>query len=157
MVTKMSEKEPKPEKAYIQIGNERIELDRDTTSIFLHGERHKAYDHIYIVGDETGEEEEDGVLIFRELVDNFDDFVGKLRGLNFTFIVKVEAAEQDVETYHAYFNRDPLAEPKTYPLNHRQETLIKKLGETMAAMPDDLLYDELTSEHGHPHPDRWAE
>lgn len=47
--------------------------------------------------------------------------------------------------------------PKTYELTDRHNKLIGHFGLTMANMPDDLLYDELTSDHGRPHPTRWID
>lgn len=46
--------------------------------------------------------------------------------------------------------------PKTYELTTRHEELIRKFGDTVMAMPDDLLYDEITSDHDKPHPQRWT-
>lgn len=61
------------------------------------------------------------------------------------------------EIYDAWCRAAGIELPKTYELTDRHEALIGKFALTMANMPDDLLYDELTSDHGRPHPTRWVD
>ena len=46
--------------------------------------------------------------------------------------------------------------PKTYELTPRHEEIIRKFGETLLNMPDDLLYDCITDEGDTPYPMRWV-
>lgn len=157
---KRERQEPEPEprpKAYIEFGEDRVELEHDKTSVYIHGEEYRDYDHIFVASDATGEEEEGGLIFFREVVANFDQLAAGLKRLGYIFITKGAVTEADKELYRAYFDRDPLLPIKTYELNPRHEELIKKFGELIIAMPADLLYSEVTDEHNRPHPERWTD
>ncbi len=44
-----------------------------------------------------------------------------------------------------------------YELTRRHEDLLDSFGDTLSNIPDDLLWDELRSEHDRRHPDRWVD
>ncbi len=44
-----------------------------------------------------------------------------------------------------------------YELTRRHEELLDAFGNTLGAIPDDLLWDELRSDHDRRHPDRWVD
>jgi hypothetical protein len=44
-----------------------------------------------------------------------------------------------------------------YELTRRHEELLETFGSTLGNIPDDLLWDELHSEHDRRHPDRWVD
>lgn len=152
------EQQPDPEKDYLKFkGGERLEINPENTAIFMHSDEFKMYDHIFYFHDTTGEEEETGLVFFREVVDKFDEFTKTLSDKGYKVIRTEGPTNNDMEMYQGFFGKLPDIDIKTFPLNSRQEKLIKKFGETVLAMPDDLLYDELTMEHNKPHPERWAE
>lgn len=159
----MSEQEPHEEHLFLQFGETKYECVPERTSIYLHGEEHKGYDHIFIIQDNEDSDPEDdvGFAFFREVVGNFDEFVTELRRRDFAFVEKQEVSNFDKEMYYQYFGRyeplPPVVEPKTYELTDRLEELVQKFGRALTNMPTDLLYDEITSDHGRPHPERWID
>lgn len=158
----MSEQEPSGEYLFLQFGDKKFECIPERTSIFIHGPAHRDYDHIFIVQDIEGNEPEDeaGYAFFREVVGNFDEFVGELRKRNYTFVEKEEVSNFDKEMYQAYFNRDPLPiveELPRYELTDRLEELVQKFGRALTNMPTDLLYDEITTPTNRPYPERWID
>lgn len=44
-----------------------------------------------------------------------------------------------------------------YELTQRHEDLLGSFGDTLTNIPDDLLWDELESDHDRRHPDRWID
>lgn len=79
--------------------------------------------------------------------------VGKQNGLK--IVAEEDYADQNI--YRSWLELNDIVLPPTYELTDRHEALIKKFGETMLAMPDDLLYDEITDfNHPKPHPQRWV-
>ena len=44
-----------------------------------------------------------------------------------------------------------------YELTQRHEDLLGAFGDTLTNIPDELLWDELRSEHDRKHPDRWID
>ena len=44
-----------------------------------------------------------------------------------------------------------------YELTQRHEELLGAFGDTLSNIPDDLLWDELRSDHDRRHPDRWVD
>lgn len=62
----------------------------------------------------------------------------------------------DQNIYRSWLEVNEITLPETYELTDRHEELIRKFGETMLNMPDDLLYDEITDfNQPKPHPQRW--
>lgn len=61
------------------------------------------------------------------------------------------------EIYDAYCRAYGIELPKTYELTPRHEDIIRKFGETLINIPDDLLIDGFESEHLKPYPQRWIE
>lgn len=45
--------------------------------------------------------------------------------------------------------------PKSYELTNRHEAIIRKFGETLLNIPDDLLMDGFESDHEKPYPQKW--
>ncbi len=52
---------------------------------------------------------------------------------------------------------DPPAAPTYYELTPRHEQLLASFGKTLAAIPDDLLWDGLEGQHDRRFPERWAD
>jgi hypothetical protein len=46
---------------------------------------------------------------------------------------------------------------QSYELTRRHEELLESFGSTLGNIPDDLLWDELRSDHDRRHPDRWVD
>ena len=46
---------------------------------------------------------------------------------------------------------------EAYELTQRHEDLLGAFGDTLSNIPDELLWDELRSEHDRKHPDRWID
>jgi hypothetical protein len=46
---------------------------------------------------------------------------------------------------------------RRYDLTPRHERLLQSFGETLSNIPDDLLWDELRTDHHREHPERWTD
>lgn len=152
----MSERKPEEDNVYIEFNNVSFECTQEGTSVYLHEGAHSVYDHIFVEHQNDPEEEEAGIAIFREMVENFDETVQLMRDRNFSFVEKPEASNFDQEMYVSYFGHAPLTtEAPPYALTERLEELVHHFGQTLLNMPDALLYDELTSPHERPHNELW--
>jgi hypothetical protein len=52
---------------------------------------------------------------------------------------------------------EPPAAPTVYELTPRHEQLLAAFGQTLSAIPDDLLWDGIEGEHDRRFPERWAD
>lgn len=147
------------ENVYLEFQSTEFECTPEATCVYLHEGAHQVFDHIFIQHQNDPNEPDAGIAFFRESLENFDETVEMMRERGFAFVEKDLVSNFDKEIYVAYFGHEPDLYShlvKQYELTDRHERLVKHFGETMLAMPDDLLYDELTSGHNHPHTEMWT-
>lgn len=78
---------------------------------------------------------------------------------------KAWAAAEEKDGAESITSTAPAAQPAPrhrdvldrYELTQRHEDLLGVFGDTLSNIPDDLLWDELRSDHDRRHPDRWIE
>ncbi len=64
-------------------------------------------------------------------------------------------AEPDI--YDRWCQVNGIELPKTYELTDRHEAIIRKFGENLLAVPDDIFWDNIEADPGKPYPLKWID